>query len=266
MAKQKGFIKLKGSLGGLTFYKSGGEDIVKTVSGVSKERILNDPNFKRTRENMLEFGASAKIGKAFRMGFSSIVKTMGDSTLAGRVTGMMKRINSVGVGNRGKRSFEVLKNKHFIEGFEFDKRLPFGSVFYAPFGVPTLDANRSVVTWTVPDFNTDNYINVPEGASHFRLVLNVAVLSDYVYNNSVKNYEFVNEAENGVNGVSFSTEIPLGGLVGSATVLTVDLGFGAALPTTVGVLVGVGIVFYQEVNAGFYELASDNVMQVVIVG
>ncbi|MFN0729367.1 hypothetical protein [Polaribacter gochangensis] len=58
MAKQKGFIKLKGSLGGLTFYESGGKDIVKTTGGIDKSRIDNDPNFKRTRENMSEFGAS----------------------------------------------------------------------------------------------------------------------------------------------------------------------------------------------------------------
>ena len=31
MAKQKGFIKLKGSLGGLTFYQADGQDVVRTT-------------------------------------------------------------------------------------------------------------------------------------------------------------------------------------------------------------------------------------------
>ena len=31
MAKQKGFIKLKGSLGGLTFYQTEGQDVVRTT-------------------------------------------------------------------------------------------------------------------------------------------------------------------------------------------------------------------------------------------
>ena len=56
MAKQKGFINLEGTLGGLTFYKSEGESFVKTAGGISKDRILKEARFKRTRENMSEFG------------------------------------------------------------------------------------------------------------------------------------------------------------------------------------------------------------------
>ena len=74
MAIQNSFIKIKGSLGGLTFYEMDGKSLVKTTSGVSKERILNDPNFKRTRENIQEFGASATLGKAMRNGFTGIIR------------------------------------------------------------------------------------------------------------------------------------------------------------------------------------------------
>ena len=63
MAKQKGFIKLQGSLGGLTFYESGGNSIVKTTGGVDKSRINNDPNYKRTRDIAFRviFGWAARI-------------------------------------------------------------------------------------------------------------------------------------------------------------------------------------------------------------
>lgn len=266
MAKQKGFIKLQGSLGGLTFYQSKGEDIVKTTSGVTKSRILNDPSFKRTRENMSEFGGSAKVGKAFRIGFANIIKSMSDSTLVGRVTGLMKRINSVGPGVRGQRAFEILNNKILLEGFEFNKQNPLDAIFYAPNTSPTLDANRSIATWVIPDFNTSNFINAPEGATHFRLILVTSVLSDYTFSIPLRIYEPVNELENETNGIDMSAEIPLGGMVGADTTLTVDLGFAAALPATVGVLNSIGIVFYQEINAVFYELASDNAMRVDVVG
>ena len=56
MAKQKGFIKVKGSLGGLTFYSANREELIRTTGGVDKSRIEKDPSFKRTRENMSEFG------------------------------------------------------------------------------------------------------------------------------------------------------------------------------------------------------------------
>jgi len=129
-----------------------------------------------------------------------------------------------------------------------------------------LDVNRSVATWLIPDFNTSNYINPPEGATHFKLVLATTVLSDYTYSTSIKKYEPANEAKNETNGIALSSEIPLGGMVGSDTTLVVDLGFGSALPATVGVVSAIGIIFYQEINTQFYELASDNALRISIVG
>ena len=265
MAKQKGFIKVKGSLGGLTFYSANREELIRTTGGVDKSRIEKDPSFKRTRENMSEFGGSATVGKALRTGYASIIKFMSDSTTVGRVTGLMKRINANGPGARGKRAFEIVPNKFVIEGFDFNKYTHFESIFYAPYGEPTLDANRDIATWVIPDFNTDDSMDIPEGATHFKLILASTVLSDYTYH-AQKGYEPVNEAENEVNGIAMSTEIPLGGMVGSVTTLTVDLGFGAALPATVGVVNAIGIVFYQEINSLFYELASDNALKIALVG
>lgn len=76
----------------------------------------------------------------------------------------------------------------------------------------------------------------------------------------------MNPAENEVSAIVFSAEIPLGGLVGSTTTLVADLGFTAALPATVGVVVALGVIFYQEINTVFYELASDNAMFIDVVG
>ncbi len=265
MAKQKGFIKVKGSLGGLTFYSLNREELIRTTGGIDKSRIEKDPNFKRTRENMSEFGGSAKVGKALRTGFSSIIKAMSDSSAVGRITGMMKQVNVLGSGLRGKRAFEILTHKDVIEGFEFNKFEHFESIFYAPYTAPTLDTNRAVATWVIPDFNTSNLINAPEGATHFKFILAATVLSDYTYH-TLRGYEPVNVAENEVNGMATSSELPIGGMVGSATTLTVDLGFGAPLPTTVGVVVAVGIQFYQEINTDFYELSSGNALKLVLVG
>lgn len=267
MAKQKGFIKVKGSLGGLTFYSANREELIRVTGGVDKSRIEKDPKFKRTRENMSEFGGSARVGKALRMGFANVFKIMSDSSAVGRITAMMKQINSLGPGIRGKRAFEILPNKQVIEGFEFNKYDHFESIFYAPYDTPTLDTNRNIATWVIPDFNTSNYMSLPEGATHFKLILIATVLSDYTYSNGIGvGYEPVNSAENEIYGMSQSSEIPLGGMVGSDTTITVDLGFSAALPATVGVVVGIGIQYYQEINSQFYELASDNALKLELVG
>lgn len=266
MAKQKGYIDLEGTLGGLTFYKSGGKSIVKTKSSINKDRILKEPSFKRTRENMTEFGGSAKVGKVLRHGFAAIIPVMADRTVVGRLTAIMKRINANGSGVRGKREFEILTNKDLLKGFEFNKSKPLETVFFAPFGQPVLDANRSVCTWLIPDFNTLDYIHPPEGATHCKLVLGTSVLSDFTYNNGLKQYVPTNPSENETNNMAFSSEIPLTGLVGSDTTLITDFGFTVPLPATVAVVVGIGVIFYQDINGVLYELASDNAMTIQEVG
>jgi len=45
MARQKGIIKIEGTLDDFTFYKTKDGYLVKTKSGVSGERIASDPAF-----------------------------------------------------------------------------------------------------------------------------------------------------------------------------------------------------------------------------
>ena len=63
MARQKGIIKLRGTVGDITFYKSKDGHLVRERGGVDGNRIANDPAFKRTRENGSEFGRAGKSGK-----------------------------------------------------------------------------------------------------------------------------------------------------------------------------------------------------------
>jgi hypothetical protein len=60
MAKLKGILKIEGTLQDMTFYKTQDGHLVKTKSGVSADRIANDPAFARTRENGTEFANAVK--------------------------------------------------------------------------------------------------------------------------------------------------------------------------------------------------------------
>ncbi len=265
MARNNSFIKLEGTLDGLTFYEKDGQSFVKTKSSVSKNRIAKDPAFRRTRENMQEFGGAAKAGKAFRTAFSSIVKLMSDTYFSARLTGLMKRINRNGTGIRGERVIDILSNGALLEGLEFNLAAPLSAQFFAPFADPSWNANRDVATWTVPDFDTDSFVRAPESATHIRLVLAAGLVSSYEWETALQSYEPFEEAENGLGGVAFSADIPLTGLVGGDTILSVDLGLGAAIPVTTAAIASVGIVFYQEINGDLYELAQGNAMQVAVV-
>lgn len=266
MARNKSFIKLEGTIDGMTFYMQDGENIVKSQTSLSKSKIMTDSAFKRTRENMREFGGASRVGKTFREAFSGIVKTMADSYMGARLNRLMKRINRNGTGLRGEREFDVVTNGELVKGFEFNITSPLDAQFTAPSAPPTVSVTRDLATWDVPDFSIDSYITIPEGATHFRLVLAAGYVSNYFYNATMESYVPDDDSVNGRGGVSYSADIPLSGMVGSNTTLVVDLSTLGAIPATSAFFVATGIIFYQEVNGDMYELAQGNAMKVATVG
>ena len=266
MAKNNSFIRLEGSLDGLTFFRKNGKNFVKTQSRVSKNRIMNDPAFKRTRENMQEFAGANKGGKSFRDSFASIVRTVSDADITSRVLGIMRRMMNAGAGLRGQRTLNVVDQREPFIGFNFNVNKPFDRQFNVPSDGPAITASRDTVTWTLPDFNADTYVLAPEGATHFKVVLAAGYVSNYEWVAALSAYEPVEDTPNGVGGVMYSGEIPVTGMVGSATDLTVDLTAYAPIPATTALYVGTGIVFYQEVNGIMYELAQGHCMKIAAIG
>ncbi|WP_191861065.1 hypothetical protein [Hanstruepera ponticola] len=266
MARNNSFIRLEGSLDGLTFYRANGKSLVKTQSKVSRNRIMNDPAYKRTRENMQEFGGAAKASKAFRESFAGLSKTIGDTYISARLSGILKRIIKLGAGERGERELDLVSYHEQLQGFEFNQTKQLDSVFYAPITGPTINPTRDVVDLTVPDFNTDAFINAPEGATHFSLILAGGYVSNYVYVPVLNAYEPDDDTVNARGGSTTSSAIALGGMVGSATTLQVDLSALGTIPASSVLFVGLGIIFYQEVNGTMYALAQDHALKVVTTG
>ena len=62
MARQKGIIKLKGTIGDITFYKTQDGHLAREKGGIDASRIKSDPAFQRTRENGSEFGRAGNAG------------------------------------------------------------------------------------------------------------------------------------------------------------------------------------------------------------
>lgn len=195
-----------------------------------------------------------------------MVKLMGDSYLSARVSGLMKRVNSAGTGKRGERDIDVVAMRDLFRGFEFNKQLPFKSVFYAPNPVPTIEAARDIVSWKIDDFDTAAFITAPEGATHFKLVLAAGYVSNYSYELATNSYEPVDDTVNGLGGTDISAAIPIGGMVGGLTTLEIDMTGLGAIPATSALFVSTGIVFYQEINTELYELAQSNTMVVAVSG
>jgi hypothetical protein len=262
MANQKSFLKVQGTIGGLTFYQMNGKDFIKRAGGVSKERILNDPRFKRTRENNQEFSGAAKVAKAIRLALVNGFKTMADSSCSSRIMKLCRDIIGKENGIRGQRSFVPVTHKEMFRDFRFNNSLPLESVFMAPY-TQVANAERNQVVLTIPGFNPANLVNAPAGATHFRIEHRVFALSQYDFNLTSRLYDPADVVWNTKNQIGYSDYFPVNENISSATMFTTTLpGAPAALPADTLLITCIGIEFYQNVSGEYYLLAMGNTMKV----
>ena len=105
MARQRSIIKLDGTIGGITFYKSKDGYLAREKGGISAERIANDPAFQRTRENGAEFGRAGKAGKVLRNSIRQLLQNVNDSRMVSRLTKEMVKVIQMDATNpRGQRN------------------------------------------------------------------------------------------------------------------------------------------------------------------
>jgi len=206
MARQKGPLKYEGTIGDIRHFKIKGSKghFAGMVGGPTSDQIKNDPKFARTRENMSEFAGSASIAKSVRIAFSEVVKNVADPRLAGRLTGIMKKINLEDTTNkRGKRSVLLSQYFSYLQGTNFNKNVSLYGIFNAPFTL-TENAERNSSDLVIPAFNPMVSVNVPAGATHFRIFNALGVVSDFIYQNASKAYEPVDKQLNEISKLIYS--------------------------------------------------------------
>lgn len=248
MAKLDGIIKIQGTLENLTFYKTADGQLVRTKGGVSKNRMKNDPAFKRTRENGTEFAESAHSGKLLRTAAGTMLFSAKDKRVTSRLVSVMAQIKNLDtLSIRGERNVAngigTTEGQELLKGFDFNANAALGSVFYPP-----LTVNTSSGKVTIADFIPNRQIMMPEGATHFSLQ------SGFV------NVDF----ETGVFETTYSAiENHLLDETVTSIILT-----PSAVPAGTGTAVYLLLVaFFQEVNGVQYELNNGayNVLNILDV-
>jgi len=166
MAQQKSIFKLKGTIGGVSFYKSKDGYLAREKGGVDASRIANDPGFARTRENGTEFAHSATAGKLLRDAVRVLGKDASDGRISSRLTQVMTQIKNLdSVNARGERSVAEGMNtdegKAILRGFNFNINAELGSVLSNPYQV-----NADTGEITIPALTPNQDVNIPDGATH----------------------------------------------------------------------------------------------------
>ncbi len=166
MAQQKSILKLKGTIGGITFYKSKDGYLAREKGGVDASRIANDPGFARTRENGAEFANAASAGKLLRDAIRVLGKDASDGRVTARLTQIMAQIKNMDEANaRGERSAAegMAKDeaKQLLIGFNFNANAILGTVLYKAYEIVPETGEIKIAA-----LNPQNDISLPSGASH----------------------------------------------------------------------------------------------------
>ena len=246
MAKLKGSLKIEGTLDELTFYKTQDGHLVKTKGGVSADRIANDPNFQRTRENGSEFGSSATAGKVLRNAVRNLMMNAADNRVTSRLTQVMTVIKNYDTTSvRGERSVALgiadPAALALLKDFDFNDKAILSGVLFAPFIVTPATGEIAI-----PAFVPLNDIAYPGGATHVNLKAAFA------------NVDFTNE----ISAIEYSpvTNLPIDGT--NTPVSLVPAGVPAGAGTKFYLLL---LEFFQEVNGIQYPLKNGayNVLNIV---
>lgn len=237
MAKQKGIIKLDGTIGGITFYKSQDGYLAREKGGVPADRIANDPAFQRTRENGEEFGRAGKAGKILRNAIRALLQNASDSRMVSRLTQKMVDVIHEDTTNpRGQRNV-IDGEAELLEGFEFNISGKLGTTLYAPY-TGTIDRVAGTLTANIPAFVPINMIAAPGGTTHFKIVSAGAEVD-------FENETFVMDSQ--ASGI----------LTWDATATAViNLANAVTANSTHPLFLALGIEFYQQVNGQMYPLKN----------
>ena len=247
MAKQSAIIPFEGTLGNITFYKSGDGYRVKRKSAISKKRMATDPAFQRTRENGAEFGSAGTGGKTLRMALQELLKNASDSKMVSRFTrAMLRVIQADSINARGKRRI-VDGDLNLLAGFDFNINGKLTTKLSAPFST-VIDRAAGELSINIPSFVPNRMLEVPAGASHYRI------------NSAGAAVDF--EQKKHVADVQHTATLPWNGTAAAAILLKHTLPAGSTLP----LFLAMGVEFYQEMNGGLYPLKDASFNCLALVG
>ena len=237
MARQKGIIKLKGTIGDITFYKTKDGHLAREKGGIEASRIKNDPAFQRTRENGAEFGRAGTAGKILRTAFRSLLLNSADGRMVSRLTQLMVKVIQADVtSERGLRNV-IDGEAELLSGFEFNITGKLGTSLFAPF-VGNIDRAAGTISVSLDSFVPKNMIAAPSGTTHYKIISAGAEI-DF-------------EAETFVESHS-ETAILAWDAADSAVVNQVNsVTAGSDKP----LFLVLGLEFFQQVNGSMYSLKN----------
>lgn len=236
MAQQDSFLKLKGRIGDLTFYKTKNGHQVREKGGVSAQRIATDPKYQRTRENNADFRTASQAAKHLRDALRPVILLTYDPAMPNRLGGRMLRVVRADTENvRGEGQVQP-GNLPILQRFNFNAAASLANTLFAKLAT-SVDVATGNVEVTVPEIDPATQLAKPMGATHFQFITSAVAM------------DFGEEGESTLAMAQSEQHLVKGTSV-SETVLSLPLPAAANLP----IAVLFGVAFYIEDRGLMYPL------------
>lgn len=234
MPKQIGLIRIEGTLGDVTFFRSQDGFMAKQKTVISGQRIKTDRAFQRTRENMSEFGRAGKASKIFRKAFNELIIDAKDRRVTGRLVQLLvKVIQADAVNDRGKRQILDAETE-MMKGFEFNINGTIRNTLYVTYET-SIDRVTGQCQVQIPSFVAANSIIHPADATHYRFVTGSSAI-DF-------------EQEKFTSDFFRSAIEPISNIASAPLTLSTNLPANSTHP----LFLMLGIQFFQQINGKYYS-------------
>lgn len=237
MARQAGIIKLKGTIGDISFYKTKDGHLAREKTSVDAARIKNDPAFQRTRENGAEFGTAGKGGKLIRNAFRMLLQNATDSKVSIRLSTELLKVVKTDLNQpRGERTVKGGELK-MLEKFEFNLNGKIVSSLFTVYNIQ-IDRVSGEAMLSLGNILPTTEVMAPIGTTHFKIRWGIAEI-DF----DQETYLYQESSTTAIPWVSESQTV--GDLVSNFTQ-------DSSLP----LFMALCMEFYQEVNGELYSLKN----------
>ncbi|HLV14823.1 MAG TPA: hypothetical protein VKY41_06565 [Xanthomarina sp.] len=261
MPKQKGIIKIHGTLNGITYYPLNGKYLSRVASGPSKKRILTDPAYAHIKANNQEFGMASKWSKAIRTGILKTAKDFQDTTMASRLTGVCYKIIKEGSGTHGKRDAILTNYPQALIGFQLHNQRKLEQI-YTPIPGVTSHKNRRFITITIPKSSEIHLLKKPKTATHFQLTAALSMVSNYKCRPDHKAYKPVAAKQNAL-GISQNTEPLLCKIEHTNLQIQLKTPVKRQVSTHVSLVVWFGFQYLKQEGSNWYSYKNTRIMQCI---
>lgn len=251
MAILKGVITFVGKLGRIrNFKKLHDPNIYASETGsVPKQIYKTSPAFKNNRLSNDEFGGCARAVKGIREGLYKVIPEMVDPKFTERLMKFTRNLTKQDKGGvLGKRSLRFSNVRSSMKSLYFNHK--YRAIDSAVYSLRSTHSDSRVETTLAVNGLNMKIMKSPSGATHYRILSHVSIVSDYCYSEMNKRYDPTNSLD-GLSAFAYSELARLGDDFSAQ--IKVSFPAGTVLAEDCSVMHCVAIEFMEPNGGGTYR-------------